>query len=57
MTIRIAIHGAAGRMGKRLIALGSADKELEIVAAFDASGHPQLGSDAGTQENSPTPTP
>jgi 4-hydroxy-tetrahydrodipicolinate reductase len=49
MTIRIAIHGAAGRMGKRLIALASADKELEIVAALDASGHPRLGGDAGAQ--------
>ena len=45
--IRIAIHGAAGRMGQRLVALGVADPELEIVAAIDAAGHPRLGEDVG----------
>ena len=28
--IAIAIHGAAGRMGRRLVALGSQDAELKI---------------------------
>jgi len=46
--IRIAIHGAAGRMGRRLIALASADPELAIAAALESAGHPQLGEDAGT---------
>ena len=46
-TIRIAIHGAAGRMGQRLVALAAADPELEIVAALDAANHPRLGEDAG----------
>ena len=45
--VRIAIHGAAGRMGKRLIALGAADPALRVVAAVDMPGHPQLGQDAG----------
>lgn len=45
---RVAIHGAAGRMGRRLVALGSADHELQIVAALDCAGHPALGQDAGT---------
>ena len=45
--IRIAVNGAAGRMGQRLVALGHADPELEIVAALEAVGHPQLGNDAG----------
>ena len=31
----VAIHGAAGRMGKRLVALGSADEQLRIVAALE----------------------
>ena len=44
---RIAIHGAAGRMGQRLVALAAADPELEIVAALDAADHPRLGEDAG----------
>jgi len=44
---RIAIHGAAGRMGQRLVALGAADPELQIVAALEMPGHPRLGEDAG----------
>lgn len=47
MTNRLAIHGAAGRMGKRLIALGSQDKDFKIVAAIDNFNHPALGQDAG----------
>ncbi|HEY2414975.1 MAG TPA: 4-hydroxy-tetrahydrodipicolinate reductase [Pirellulaceae bacterium] len=43
----IAIHGAAGRMGRRLIALGASDPELKIVAAVDSPTHPDLGKDAG----------
>src|SRR6476646_5093132 len=45
--VKIAIHGAAGRMGQRLIALGSADDELKIAAALESPGHPKLGEDAG----------
>ena len=45
---RGAINGAAGRMGRRLIALGSTDHELQIVAALECAGHPELGHDAGT---------
>jgi 4-hydroxy-tetrahydrodipicolinate reductase len=47
MPIRIAIHGAAGRMGQRLIALSSADSELKLAAAIDSPQHPRLGEDAG----------
>jgi len=46
--IRVAIHGAAGRMGQRLVALGSADAQLSICAAIDAVGHPRTGEDAGS---------
>jgi 4-hydroxy-tetrahydrodipicolinate reductase len=46
--IRLAIHGAAGRMGRRLVALGTEDENLQITAALDAPGHPDLGADAGT---------
>lgn len=45
--LRVVIHGAAGRMGKRLIALGSADPELQIVAALERDQHADLGQDAG----------
>jgi 4-hydroxy-tetrahydrodipicolinate reductase len=44
----IAIHGAAGRMGRRLVALGSSDPELRIVAAIDSPANPEIGKDAGT---------
>ncbi|MHB0955820.1 MAG: 4-hydroxy-tetrahydrodipicolinate reductase [Pirellulaceae bacterium] len=45
--IRLAIHGAAGRMGQRLIALAAADAQLQVVAALESPGHPDLGRDAG----------
>ena len=48
MPLRIAIHGAAGRMGRRLVALAAADPQLSIAAAIDAPDHPRLGEDAGT---------
>jgi 4-hydroxy-tetrahydrodipicolinate reductase len=44
---RLVIHGAAGRMGQRLVALAAADPQLAVVAALDASTHPRLGEDAG----------
>jgi 4-hydroxy-tetrahydrodipicolinate reductase len=47
MPIRIAIHGAAGRMGQRLVALTAADPELVLTAAIDAPDHPRFGEDAG----------
>jgi 4-hydroxy-tetrahydrodipicolinate reductase len=47
MPIRVAIHGAAGPMGQRLIALIAADKELVLAAAVDSPKHPRLGEDAG----------
>jgi 4-hydroxy-tetrahydrodipicolinate reductase len=47
MPLRIAIHGAAGRMGQRLVALASADRGLAVVAAVESRGHPRLGEDAG----------
>ncbi len=47
MPLRIAIYGAAGRMGQRLIALVAADAELSLAAAIDAPQHPRLGEDAG----------
>ncbi len=45
--IRVAIHGAAGRMGQRLVAIGSTDAALKITGAIDMPGHPKLGQDAG----------
>ena len=39
---KLAIHGAAGRMGKRLIALGHVDDRFELVAAVDHPEHPEI---------------
>jgi 4-hydroxy-tetrahydrodipicolinate reductase len=47
MAIRIAINGAAGRMGQRLVALTGNDHDLQVVAAIEHAGHPRLGEDAG----------
>ncbi len=47
MTVHVGIHGAAGRMGQRLIALGASDPSLKITAALEAIGSPRLGQDAG----------
>jgi 4-hydroxy-tetrahydrodipicolinate reductase len=46
--IRVAIHGAAGRMGRRLVALGAADPSVAVSAALESPDHPRLGEDAGT---------
>lgn len=45
--LRLAIHGAAGRMGRRLVALGCYDPDLTIVAALESAQHPDHGKDAG----------
>ena len=43
----IAITGAAGRMGRRLVALGHEDADLHVVAGVDAPNHPAAGKDLG----------
>jgi 4-hydroxy-tetrahydrodipicolinate reductase len=47
MTTGIAIHGAAGRMGRRLIALCLEDPTLRLTEVADAPDCPCLGQDAG----------
>ncbi|MGH7812842.1 MAG: 4-hydroxy-tetrahydrodipicolinate reductase [Candidatus Binataceae bacterium] len=41
------VAGAAGRMGKMLIALAARDPAHRIVGAIEAPGHPSIGADAG----------
>lgn len=48
MTTRIAILGAAGRMGRALIATVAATPGATLAAAIDRAEAPVLGSDAGT---------
>ncbi len=42
--LKLAVHGAAGRMGRRVTALAHADDAFQIVAAIDAH---EEGTDAG----------
>ncbi|MCL2118046.1 MAG: 4-hydroxy-tetrahydrodipicolinate reductase [Planctomycetaceae bacterium] len=41
------MHGAAGRMGQRLVTLISQDKDASVGAAIEMPGHPRIGHDAG----------
>jgi 4-hydroxy-tetrahydrodipicolinate reductase len=45
--MKIAIHGAAGRMGQRVTALAIADSRFQVAAALESANHPLLGKDAG----------
>ena len=47
MKTHIAINGACGRMGQRLVALAHEDHDFQLVAAVDWAGHPAQGRDAG----------
>ncbi len=47
MPTKVAIHGAAGRMGQRLVALGEADDQIEVIAALENSFSPHADKDAG----------
>ncbi len=44
---RLAVAGAAGKMGNRIIALAAKDPRLELAAALEMTGSPQVGADAG----------
>ena len=46
-SIQLAIHGAAGRMGRRVVALAAEDENFEIAAAIDNANHKMIGQDAG----------
>lgn len=47
LPMKIAVHGAAGRMGQRVTALASQNPRYQIVAALESANHPALGTDAG----------
>jgi 4-hydroxy-tetrahydrodipicolinate reductase len=44
---KIAIAGAAGRMGRRIAALAIESEQFDIVAALESAGHADLGKDIG----------
>lgn len=45
--IQLAVHGAAGRMGQRVIALALQDPAFHVMAAYESANSPRLGQDAG----------
>ncbi|MEM8865456.1 MAG: 4-hydroxy-tetrahydrodipicolinate reductase [Planctomycetota bacterium] len=47
MPTRVAISGAAGRMGQRLVGLGTQDAGIEITGAIENSFSPHAQKDAG----------
>jgi len=42
MMIRLAVSGARGRMGSRILALASQDSAFKVTAALETSDHPDL---------------
>ena len=45
--MRVVVSGAAGRMGRRVVALLARDAECELAGAMEASGCDEVGCDAG----------
>jgi len=46
-SIHLAVHGAAGRMGRRVVALACESQDFTLTAAVEGSMSPLLGQDAG----------
>lgn len=47
MTLKIAVNGAAGRMGQRVVALALHATDLHVAAALESPHSPALGRDCG----------
>ena len=45
--VSVVAAGAAGRMGSRIVACVRDSRDLQLVAALEAPGHPAVGRDAG----------
>lgn len=45
---RVAVHGAAGKMGKRLIVVGAETEGVQLAGAIDSPNCGAIGQDAGT---------
>jgi len=46
--VKIAVAGAAGRMGSRITALSKEYEGLQLTGAFEKKGHKDIGKDIGT---------
>jgi 4-hydroxy-tetrahydrodipicolinate reductase len=54
LPLRLVVHGAAGRMGQRVIAGALADPaQWRLVGAIERAGHPRGGDDAGALAGCP----
>lgn len=47
MVLKVAVHGASGRMGRTIVQLVHEAKDMQLHAAVDAETSPMLGRDAG----------
>ncbi|MBN1457087.1 MAG: 4-hydroxy-tetrahydrodipicolinate reductase [Sedimentisphaerales bacterium] len=47
MKPKLIVNGAAGRMGRRIIALAADSGQFDITGAVDLDSHPDVGKDAG----------
>jgi 4-hydroxy-tetrahydrodipicolinate reductase len=47
--LKAIVAGAAGRMGKRIIRAIQQHPEIQLGGAFELSGHPAVGADAGVE--------
>jgi 4-hydroxy-tetrahydrodipicolinate reductase len=47
MGAKLVVVGAAGRMGRRIVALAVESGDFDIVGAVEMKGHPDIGKDAG----------
>ena len=45
--VKVAVAGASGRMGGRLVSLIKESSDLQLVGAIERKGHPTIGADAG----------
>ena len=52
--MRVAIAGSCGRMGRMLIETVLGSRDVELHAALEQAGHPQIGKDAGESLGAPT---
>jgi len=47
MKTKLVVVGAAGRMGRRIVALAVETGQFDIIGAVERQGHPDIGEDAG----------
>ncbi len=45
--MKVSVCGAAGRMGRRIVALAGEHPKIDVVGAVEVQGHSLLGADAG----------